>query len=82
VERDRAVVQRVAEHGAEPEHQPHRHVEQAVDGPLERRARVAKSPCRAGDARREAPPDRGDPVGAGALDDERTRSHLLPSGAH
>ena len=80
--RDVAVIERVAEHRAEDDDQRDERVEQAVDRSLERRARVAERARLAGDPRGEAVlADGRDPVGAGALDDERARPDLVADGA-
>ena len=76
-----AVPERVAERKSERDHDRDQDEEQPVQRPLEGRARVAERSGFAGDARRVAVgPDRGDRVGAGALDRERAGADLVAGG--
>jgi hypothetical protein len=73
-----AVVERVAEDRAETDDEHDQRVQQAVDGALERRARMAERARLSRDLRGEAVgADGGDLVGARALDHERPRAQLV-----
>ena len=68
-----AVVERVAEHRAEHEHQSHERVEQTVDRPFQRGSRVPEGACLADDPGGEAlRPHSAHQVGPRALDGEHT----------
>ena len=76
--RDVLLPERDDEHGAERHHHAEQHEQQAVERPLERRARVSERARLARDALRVAlRADRGDLVRARPLDDERARAHLV-----